>query len=223
MTATTDTTATLSRREHNKQKTQQRLLEAARRLFAERDISSTTIDDIAEYADVARATFFNYFSGKDAVLQALWLEQLSTLEADVKAQLAVARSTQARFLNLLRQFEDAATLRPQYLRAITCELERDGGTLELARHRIERFHLALAPLVEAGQRQGDVRSDFDSALLTQMVGAAYLSIVRNWRLDPDYELHAGIEDTVRFIGEALKAPAPRQDAARKPPRGRSAL
>ncbi|PVX81160.1 TetR/AcrR family transcriptional regulator [Paraburkholderia unamae] len=212
----TDTNATLSRRERNKQKTQERLLEAARRLFAERDIASTTIDEIADYADVARATFFNYFPGKDAVLQALWLEQLAKLKAVVDEQLAAEHSTQARLLSVLRAFETAATSRPTYLRAVTCELERDAGTLELARHRVDYFQATLAPLVAAGHRQGDVRNDFDGAFLTQMIGAAYLSIVRNWRLDPDYDLRARIEDTARFLGEALRAPGESNAAAPAP-------
>jgi len=221
----TDTTETLSRRERNKQKTQERLLDAARRLFAERDIASTTIDEIADYADVARATFFNYFPGKDAVLQALWLEQLAKLNTSVAEQLAVERSTQDRILNVLLDFEAAATSRPTYLRAVTCELERDSGTLELARHRVERFQATLAPLVAAGQQQGDVRDDFGSAFLTEMIGAAYLSIVRNWRLDPAYDLHARIEDTARLLGDALRpsgktstaesAAAPARKRARK--------
>jgi AcrR family transcriptional regulator len=220
-TDTTDSTGTLSRRERNKQKTQERLLEAARRLFAERDIASTTIDEIADYADVARATFFNYFPGKDAVLQALWLEQLAKLKASVDDELATERGTQARILNVLLAFEAAATSRPGYLRAVTCELERDSGTLELARHRVERFQAALAPLVTAGQQQGDVRDDFGSAFLAEMIGAAYLSIVRNWRLDPGYDLRARIEDTARLLGDALRPPgaspatAPARKRARK--------
>jgi len=42
----------------------QQLLDAARRLFAERGYHETTIDDITRAADVAKGTFYLYFSEK---------------------------------------------------------------------------------------------------------------------------------------------------------------
>ena len=61
----------ISKREQNKRDTNDRLLSAARILFSAQGFASTTVDDIAERAEVSRATFFNYFQGKDSVLEAL--------------------------------------------------------------------------------------------------------------------------------------------------------
>ncbi|XGU21449.1 helix-turn-helix domain-containing protein [Rhodococcus sp. 3Y1] len=59
----------ISKREQNKRDTNDRLLSAARILFSAQGFASTTVDDIAERAEVSRATFFNYFQGKDSVLR----------------------------------------------------------------------------------------------------------------------------------------------------------
>jgi AcrR family transcriptional regulator len=58
------------RRDRKKTETRQALLEAAHRLFAEKGFSRTTIDDIAEAADVSRRTFFRYYDSKDDLLRA---------------------------------------------------------------------------------------------------------------------------------------------------------
>jgi AcrR family transcriptional regulator len=60
--------ATLSLRERKKLATWRAIQSAALRLFDEQGYEATTVEQIAAAANVSRATFFNYFAGKDATL-----------------------------------------------------------------------------------------------------------------------------------------------------------
>ena len=55
-------------RERKKLATWRAIQSAALRLFDEQGYEATTVEQIAAAANVSRATFFNYFAGKDAAL-----------------------------------------------------------------------------------------------------------------------------------------------------------
>jgi AcrR family transcriptional regulator len=59
---------TTSLRERKKLATWRAIQSAARQLFDEQGYAATTVEQIAAAANVSRATFFNYFAGKDATL-----------------------------------------------------------------------------------------------------------------------------------------------------------
>ena len=55
-------------REQKKLASWHNIHDAALRLFSDRGYEATTIELIAEAANVSRATFFNYFASKEAVV-----------------------------------------------------------------------------------------------------------------------------------------------------------
>ncbi len=62
---------TKQRRSREKAARRETILEAARGVFAERGILATTIDEIAERAEVAKGTIYLYFKSKEEMLSAL--------------------------------------------------------------------------------------------------------------------------------------------------------
>jgi AcrR family transcriptional regulator len=71
----------VGRRERNKMRVKNRLYDAALRLFVEKGYEQTSVDEIAEEADVARRTFFNYYQRKEDLIDAWGERRRSYLEA----------------------------------------------------------------------------------------------------------------------------------------------
>jgi AcrR family transcriptional regulator len=71
-----------------KARTRAGLLAAARELFAANGLQETTIAEIAEHADIAIGSFYNYFRTKEELLDAL-------LEAELAEQLRLLQARQA--------------------------------------------------------------------------------------------------------------------------------
>jgi len=64
------------------------IMKAARRLFLKQGVAPTTIEQITSGADVAKGTFYLYFSSKDDVLAALGDRFAQELLATMKAAIA---------------------------------------------------------------------------------------------------------------------------------------
>jgi AcrR family transcriptional regulator len=56
-------------RERKRRRTRQRIAEVGMRLFLDNGFDATTLDMIADAADISRRTFFAYFDSKDAILE----------------------------------------------------------------------------------------------------------------------------------------------------------
>ena len=70
---------TPNRRERRCAETRERIIRAALRLFSERGVVATTIEDITNAADVGKGTFFNYFPSKEHILAHLCQLQMGKI------------------------------------------------------------------------------------------------------------------------------------------------
>jgi AcrR family transcriptional regulator len=89
------------------QRTREALLRAGRQLFSERPVDSVAIDDIVQAADVAKGSFYNHFTDREALVRAVVAEirasveeAIQTANADVEdpaRRMARANSVYLRF------------------------------------------------------------------------------------------------------------------------------
>lgn len=73
-------------RERKRRQTLQRITESALRLFAERGYEETTLEAVAEAADISQRGFFHYFASKEAILASWQSGMPDTLHAAIMAQ-----------------------------------------------------------------------------------------------------------------------------------------
>jgi len=73
----------VTRQQRRLSATRQKLLEAARSVFAERGLDSATISNITERADVGKGTFYYHFKDKEGVIAALIKSIMGELSAAI--------------------------------------------------------------------------------------------------------------------------------------------
>lgn len=80
------TTEPLGRREENKRRTHEALVDAAAQLFQERGFAATTIRDIAAAAGVGERTFFRYFPSKESLVLQQVVDLIPLLGAGIRTR-----------------------------------------------------------------------------------------------------------------------------------------
>ena len=102
----------LSRRERRKREVRERIVEAGMKRFG---FEATTVDQIAEDADVAQKTFFNYFPTKQALFQQLAAERIDEfcqiLEEEREAQGSTQQKLEHCFLRSRSFWKSASAWR----------------------------------------------------------------------------------------------------------------
>jgi AcrR family transcriptional regulator len=165
----------LSRRERKKQETRQRLMGAAFRLFREQGYDATTVEQIAETADVAKGTFFNYFETKEAILPALAEWRLRQLEDVLLPERNAPASPVARIkLALCLVAED-----PLSDPALTRRLFAARGH-HLDVRPVHALTNVLAEQVRQAQAAGEIRAELDPAHLGGVIRALFFQQLMMW-------------------------------------------
>jgi AcrR family transcriptional regulator len=135
----------------------ERLLAAARELFAERGLT-VTLNDIAHHAGVGVGTAYRRFANKEEVIDALYDESLEEVAA--MAHEALAEPDAWRGLTCYMERSLDTLLRNRALTQIMNNPALGEERVALARDRIAPL---LQQLVDRAKAEGVVRSDFEQS------------------------------------------------------------
>jgi AcrR family transcriptional regulator len=207
----------VSRRADGKARVRAGLLAAARSLFARQGVSATTVDDIARLAQVSRATAFNYFPSKQALLAVLVHEMEARFLHIMDAQFDHPASAAQRLAALFSWTAAKVEETPELSRVLIGASETTFGAAPDSGARTARTHRAFRRVLEAGRREGNVRRDVSTAVLADIVGGSYAGILHAWRVGRRYPLRRRLDAAAAALGELIAVPAPRAPRRRAAP------
>jgi AcrR family transcriptional regulator len=100
-----------SRSQRRRSRRRQRLIEAARRIIAQKGLSGFTIQEVTEEADMAVGSFYTYFPNKDALIEAAIWEDLQALGDPNRPELESLSQEERMMAQLLQAFQFVDTHR----------------------------------------------------------------------------------------------------------------
>lgn len=138
----------LMRKERERIAKREEILVAARRVFAQRGYNQATLDEIAERAEFAKGTLYNYFQSKDELFQEIMGRLLDDMVRDAEAAMAGAETLRDAFYRFAARIMEYYRTNEDLLRILAREMNR--MQLEEEQQRIaaihERVHRIIAML-----------------------------------------------------------------------------
>jgi AcrR family transcriptional regulator len=172
----------IGRRERNKLEKRNRIVAAARHLFAAQGFADTTTQQIAEAADIGTGTLFLYARSKEDLLVMVFHdEMLATAQEafrDLPGEMPLIDQVMQVFERMVLYHERDLGLARLLLKEILMP-DRQDRSEELS-HLMRSIYGGLAQLILAAQRNGSISERFEPDLTAQSLFAIYYLGLLSW-------------------------------------------
>jgi AcrR family transcriptional regulator len=192
------------RRERKKRARRSRIYETARQLFLEHGVAATTVEQIAEAADVAQTTFFNHFQSKSAVLGEMVGEVSDHLHAMLERELTTAGTAEEHIRRFATDSIKALSQTEGLARDVLLEMLRTAAGPGKVLPYLARVHEPFVGMLRRGQGDGNVRRDLAPEILAEIVVGILNTAVVGWLNDPAYPLTERLVEFTDVIGELIR-------------------
>jgi AcrR family transcriptional regulator len=204
----TDSPVKLTRRALAKQRTRERVLAAARRLFTERGYEGATIRDIAQAAGMSTGAVFASFADKSELFEEILTADYEVIYAQMTQASRNAKTVEEALLGLFGVAYSFHVEQLPLLRAsIAVSWTRSEAAERRARTDIKHIFRLLADALQRGVDQGQLKAGIDAKLLAEMTWDVYVANYRRavydgWSVEA---LLARLSDQLKVIFAGARA------------------
>ncbi|MBL8299340.1 MAG: TetR/AcrR family transcriptional regulator [Rhodanobacteraceae bacterium] len=186
-----------TRRQRKQDQVADHLSATAYRLFEDHGYDAVSMEQVADVADVAKATLYKYFPVKEALIAHRFRLDIATGMA-VRAQALLAHQTfDSRMRYLLREsaawHSERRAYLPHYIRYLT-STQRSEGRNPASVNTCSDSRQILAGMFSAAQQSGEIRADPAAEQLAMNFEYLLFAAIHAWLAEPEPDL------AQRFLG-----------------------
>ena len=196
-----------NRRAENKARTRQKVLEAAKRLFMQRGYEGATMRDIAADAGLSTGALFANFTDKADLFNEVVLTDFEIQHERIAKAIAGADTAKAKIMAMMSSGYEFHLSQLPLLQAGISVSWSHGLNGELGERPVWKTVTGyLVEILEEGSRKGELKAEFDHALLADIIWDTYLANYRravfgDWGLE---QLKARLEQQVDLLLSAVR-------------------
>jgi len=153
---------------------QERILQAALEVVAEKGCHEASIDEIAERAGIAKGTIYLYFRSKDSLLSALFRRGIEKMGAAIKEKVDREASPEAQVTALIREHATETYRHIGFVKVLMSQSDLVAFPKESRDELMSAYREYFAYVKEVlarGQKEGSFAS-FDVAIMARAIGGS---------------------------------------------------
>lgn len=159
-----------------KQRTREKILDAARQLFNERGYEGATVRDIAKAAGMSTGAVFASFADKAELFDEIVAGDYRALESDMAEALREAATVEEALHGLFgAAYRSHAHQLPMICAAMAAGWSREPVAIPRSREAVKPFARLVSEAIELGVKRGELAAGTDVKLLRGIVWELYLS------------------------------------------------
>jgi TetR/AcrR family fatty acid metabolism transcriptional regulator len=194
-------------RNNSKENTRVRIINSAKKLFAEQGYQKTTIVDISKQAGLSEAALYEYFQGKEDLLLTIPDLWVSELLKDLDEQLFGVQGAENKLRKYLWWYLRRVEQAPLDAKIVYLFLKTNANFLNTEVYaNVKKLYSYLVDIFEEGLKTGEMKSDLDSRIARDIFVGTMDHIIIRWLLkDMSYSLFDNLDNTFNLIVSAFKA------------------
>jgi AcrR family transcriptional regulator len=196
----------MSRVERKKDETRRKLCSVALHLFKQQGLEATTMELIAEQADVAKGTLYNYFPSKEALINEIMQQSFKEKNPARFAALRLMPDTRSRTIHIYREL--AAGVQSQMDLFEKYLIHQMHGVTSLNKVGSEKSGIEQLAyeIIRLGQESGEIRDDLALYLLADLFEFAFIEVMKPLFLAPEtFNADQAIEQCADLFIAAIRA------------------
>ena len=195
------TSARFGLREQRKHEKRQRIRGAVRVLFSKHGFETATLRQIAKRAHVALGTLFNYAQDKRDLVFLIFNEELAAVADEALGAAQTQNTLVDKMMALCRPHYDFFAKNPVLSRILLKNMTFYSEGKQAAEYHRNRSRLlsGIEGMVRDAQKDGQIRSDEDAALIARHLFLVFAGAVRWWISGRKPDPREGLEELKTFF------------------------
>lgn len=197
---------TTSRMERKKEETISRIVSVAVDLFNRHGLNTVTMEQIAEEADIAKGTLYNYFPSKEAIINTFLQRSFAQRNTDRVAELRQLPDTRARLTAIFTALIEGVKRQQEIFEAfMVYRLKSVMSFRPVDPSEQSGLSNLVQEVISAGQQSGELRTDLPEILLSDLFEFALIEAIKPLYLQPEtYDQNQAIANSIDLFMNGAK-------------------
>ncbi|UCH22013.1 MAG: TetR/AcrR family transcriptional regulator [Deltaproteobacteria bacterium] len=192
---------------NSKESTRDRIIDSAKKLFAEQGYQKTTIVDISRQAGLSEAALYEYFQGKEDLLLTIPDLWVSELLRDLGEQLFGIKGAVSKLRKYLWWYMRRIEQAPLDAKIVYLFLKTNANFMNTEVYsNVKALYSHLLDIFEEGRETGEMKPDLNPHFARDIFVGTMDHIITRWLLkDRSYSLFENLENIFELMVDAFIA------------------